>query len=55
MNEIEIRVIGTAEQLERVAEVIGAKYEIDYQSGLYPCKKTPEKSRQYFKVKEKET
>lgn len=54
MNEIEIRVIGTAEQLENVAKAIGAAYEIDYESGLYPCRKDPEKSRKYFKIREKE-
>lgn len=49
---MEIRVIGTTEQLQRVAEKIKSEYEVKYQSGLYACRGSSE-YRQYYKVAEK--
>lgn len=53
-DRMEIRVIGTAAQLERAAVIIGASYDIHYQSDLYSCKGSTEQHRQYYKVTEKE-
>lgn len=53
-ERIEIRVIGTDQELERAAEIIGAAYDIHYQSDYYSCKGYPDRHRQYYKVTEKE-
>ena len=53
-DRMEIRVIGTAAQLERAAVIIGASYDIHYQSDLYSCKGSTAQHRQYYKVTEKE-
>ncbi len=52
-DSVEIRVIGTEQQLARVAEIIGAAYEVQHQSSLYPCRGEAERCRQYFRVIEK--
>ena len=53
-NRMEIRIIGTREQLVRADEVIRAAYEVDYQSCLYSCKYPAGCYRQYYKVYEKD-
>lgn len=53
-DRIEIRVIGTDEQLERAAAIIAAAYDIHYQSDYYSCKDSKALHRQYYKVTEKE-
>lgn len=50
---MEIRIIGTKEQLERAERLIREKYDVQYQSGLYSCKGSAEQHRQYYKVTEK--
>jgi len=50
---MEIRIIGTKEQLERAKRLIHETYEVQYQSGLYSCKGSTEQHRQYYKVTEK--
>lgn len=53
-NRIEIRVIGTREQLARADEVIRAAYKVDYQSYVYSCRYPDKQLKQYYKVYEKE-
>lgn len=50
---MEIRIIGTKEQLERAEKLIRETYDVQYQSGLYSCKGSTEQRRQYYKVTEK--
>ena len=50
---MEIRIIGTTEQLEQAEKIINEFYKIQYQSGLYSCKGSAEQHRQYYKVTEK--
>lgn len=50
---MEIRIIGTTEELERAEKIISDIYEIQHQSGLYSCKGSAEQHRQYYKVTEK--
>ena len=53
-ERMEIRVIGTVAQLERASVIIGASYDVHYQSELYSCKGSTGQHRQYYKVTEKE-
>lgn len=53
-NRIEIRVIGTRDQLARADAVIRSAYKVDYQSYVYSCKYPDKHFKQYYKVYEKE-
>ena len=53
-ERIEIRVIGTDDQLKRAESIIEAVYDIHYQSDYYPCKESRGLHRQYYKVTERE-
>ena len=52
-DRMEIRIIGTKEQLVRAGKLIRETYNVDYQSSLYSCKYSSECYRQYYKVFEK--
>lgn len=54
-ERMEIRVIGTDEQLERAAELIKAAYDVHYESDLYDCQRSAVQHRQYYRVTEKES
>lgn len=51
---MEIRVIGTPDELAQAAEVIAAAYTIQKQSKPYPCRGDAEQQRQYYSVTEKQ-
>ena len=53
VKNIEIRMIGTPDQLGRAGEYINSRYDILNESRLYPCRNEPEKKRQYLTVTEK--
>ena len=45
---MEIRIIGTPEEIESVKQHIAEKYDIYKMTGLYECRKSPH--RKYFKT-----
>lgn len=47
---VDIRLIGTAEQLSEIVTFIGLNFDIIDCSKLYPCRNTSELFRQYLKV-----
>ena len=50
VKNIEIRLIGSPDQLGRAVEYINSRYDILNESRLYPCRNEPEKKRQYLTV-----
>lgn len=51
---VQIRLIGTAEELALMLDHIREKYDVISISRLYPCRDDASRSRQYITVKERE-
>ncbi len=52
-HQVEMRVIGTREDAERVKKLIEKEYEVYYESGPYECRGKTSDRRWYFKMMER--
>ena len=53
-HQVEMRVIGTEEDAQKIREIIEKEYEVYYESEPYDCKGNSKNQRWYFKMTERE-